>query len=69
VISFIIAVSAAFFGMKAELQSVDQRIAKIKNTLQQLANVLVLAARQDEKINAMERRIGRLEQDSTAKGR
>jgi hypothetical protein len=61
-ISFIVAGTAAFFGMRAELQSVDQRVAKIEATLQQLANVVVLTARQDERLNAVERRVDRLEQ-------
>lgn len=61
-ISFISAGTAAFFGMKAELQSVDQRVAKIEATLQQLANVVVQTARQDERLNAIERRVDRLEQ-------
>ena len=33
-----------------------------RNTLQQLANVLVLTARQDERLIAIERRVDRLEQ-------
>jgi hypothetical protein len=36
--------------MRVELQNVDYRVAKIENTLQQLANVLVLTARQDERL-------------------
>ncbi|MDI3469854.1 MAG: hypothetical protein OJF62_001917 [Pseudolabrys sp.] len=64
-ISFVIAGTAAFFGMKAELQNVDQRVAKIEATLQQLANVVVQTARQDERLNAIERRVDRLEQSST----
>jgi hypothetical protein len=60
--SFIVAGLAAFFGMKAELDSVDQRVAKIETTLQQLANVVVQTARQDERLNAIERRVDRLEQ-------
>lgn len=48
--------------MKAELQGVDQRVAKIETTLQQLANVLVLTARQDERLIAIERHVDRLEQ-------
>jgi hypothetical protein len=48
--------------MRAELQSVDQRVAKIELTLQQLANVVVLTARQDEKLNGIERRVDRIEQ-------
>lgn len=67
VVSFIAAGAAAFLGMKVELQNVDHRIAKIESTLQQLANVVVLAARQDEKINAMERRINQLEQATVKK--
>jgi hypothetical protein len=66
-VSFIIAGTAAFFGMKAELHNVDQRVAKIEATLQQLANVVVLTARQDERLNAIERRVDRLEQASTAR--
>lgn len=61
-LSFILAGIAAYYGMKAELQGVDQRVAKIEVTLQQLANVLVLTARQDERLIAIERRVDRLEQ-------
>lgn len=61
-ISFITAGAAAFFGMKAELQNVDQRVAKIEATLQQLASVVVQTARQDERLNAIEQRVDRLEQ-------
>ena len=38
------------------------RVAKIEATLQQLANVLGLTARQDERLIAIERRLDRLEQ-------
>ena len=48
--------------MRTELHSVDYRVAKIENTLQQLANVIVLTARQDERLTAIERRVDRLEQ-------
>src|SRR6185312_17471308 len=61
-VSFIMAGIGAYFGMSAELRNVDQRVAKIENTLQQLANVLVLTARQDERLIAIERRVDRLEQ-------
>jgi hypothetical protein len=61
-VSFIIAGAGAFYGMKAELINVDQRVARIESTLQQLANVVVLTERQDEKLNAIERRVDRLEQ-------
>jgi len=61
VVSFILAGAGAYYGMRAELQSVDQRVAKIENTLQQLADVLVLTARQDERLIAIERRVDRLE--------
>jgi hypothetical protein len=64
-VSFIVAGSATFFGMKAELHNVDQRVAKIEATLQQLADVVVLTARQDEKLNAIERRVDRLEHTSS----
>ena len=60
-VSFILAGIAAYYGMKAELQGVDHRVAKIETTLQQLANVLVLTARQDERLIAIERRVDRLE--------
>jgi len=48
--------------MSCELHNVDQRVAKIEATLQQLANVMVLTARQDERLIAIERRVDRLEQ-------
>jgi hypothetical protein len=60
--SFLIAAASAYYGMRAELQNVDQRVAKIESTLQQVANVLVLSARQDERLIAIERRVDRLEQ-------
>jgi hypothetical protein len=53
--------------MRVELQNVDYRVAKIENTLQQLANVLVLTARQDERLIAIERRVDRLEQAPAAR--
>jgi hypothetical protein len=42
----------------------DQRVAKIGATLQQLANVAVMTARQDEMLIAIERRVDQLEQAS-----
>ena len=61
-VSFILAGIGAYYGIRAELQNVDYRVAKIETTLQQLANVMVLTARQDERLNAIERRVDRLEQ-------
>jgi len=51
--------------MSSELHNVDQRVAKIEATLQQLANAMVLTARQDEQIISIERRVDRLEQGAT----
>ena len=61
-LSIVIAGTGAYYGMSAELHNVDQRVAKIETTLQQLANVVVLTARQDERLIAIERRVDRLEQ-------
>jgi hypothetical protein len=47
--------------MSSELYNVDQRVAKIEATPQQLANVMVLTARQDERLISIERRVDRLE--------
>ena len=47
-LSIIIAGTGAYYGMSVELHNVDQRVAKIEATLQQLANVVVMTARQDE---------------------
>jgi hypothetical protein len=33
VTSFVLAGAGAYYGMRAELQSVDQRVAKIENTI------------------------------------
>ena len=66
-VSFIIAGAGAYYGMRAELESVDQRVAKIENTLQQLASVLVLTARRDERLIAIDRRVDRLEQVSATR--
>jgi hypothetical protein len=60
-VSFVLAAVGAYYGMRAEMSSMDLRVAKIEITLQQLANVVVLTARQDERIVAIERRIDRLE--------
>jgi len=67
VVSFIMAGVGAYFGLRGELLTVDLRVAKIESTLQQLANVVVLTARQDEKLNAIGQRVDRLEQTSTVK--
>jgi hypothetical protein len=48
-VSFILAGIGAYYGIRAELQNVDYRVAKIETTLQQLANVMVLTARQDDR--------------------
>ena len=53
--------SPGAYGMRTELHHVDYRVAKTENTLQQLANVIVLTARQDERLTAIERRVDRLE--------
>jgi hypothetical protein len=63
-VSFILAGIGAYYGMRAEMSSMDLRVAKIEITLQQLANVVVLSARQDERLIAIERRVDRLEQPS-----
>src|SRR4029453_300096 len=52
----------AYYGMGSDIHNVDQRVAKIESTLQQLANVMVLTARQDERLIAIERRVDRLEE-------
>ena len=41
-VSIVIAGAGAYYGMRAELVNVDQRVAKIESTLQQLANVVGL---------------------------
>jgi hypothetical protein len=61
-VSFILAGLAAYYGMRTELSNMDLRVAKIELTLQQVANVLVLSARQDERLIAIERRVDRMEQ-------
>jgi hypothetical protein len=63
-ISFLAAALAAFIGTKVELQNLDQRVANIEATLQQLAEVVVTTARQDERLKAIEQRVDRIEQSS-----
>jgi hypothetical protein len=63
-LSIVIAGTGAYYGMSVELHNVDQRVAKIEATLQQLANVVVMTARQDERLIAIERRVDRLEHAS-----
>ena len=62
--TLIMAGVGAYFGMRGELVNVDLRVAKIESTLQQLANVVILTARQDEKLNAIGQRVDRLERVS-----
>lgn len=65
-LSIVIAGTGAYYGMSSELHNVDQRVAKIEVTLQQLSNVMVLTERQDdERLIAIERRVDRLEQMSS----
>ena len=63
--SFLVAAIGAYYGIRAEMSGMDMRVAKIELTLQQLANVVVLSARQDERIVAIERRLDRVEQATT----
>jgi len=65
--TFVAAGAAAFLGMKIELQDLDQRVTKIEATLQQLANVVVVTARQDERLKALEQRVDRVEQSLVTK--
>lgn len=65
--SFLAAATAAFIGTKVELENLDQRVAKIEATLQEFANVVVITARQDERLKAIERRVDRLEQNLSTK--
>jgi hypothetical protein len=53
--------AGASYGMRTELLNVDQCVAKIESTMQQLANAVVLTARQNESLIAIERRVDRLE--------
>ncbi|MEJ2378041.1 MAG: hypothetical protein P8Y71_22550 [Pseudolabrys sp.] len=62
--TFIAAGLAAFLGMNVELQDLNQRVARVETTLQQLANIVVVSARQDERLKAIERRVDRLEEFS-----
>jgi hypothetical protein len=55
-VSFIIAGAGAYYGMRADLLNVDQRVAKIESTLQQLMNMVVLTALQDETLMRQPRR-------------
>jgi hypothetical protein len=64
-LSIVIAGTGADYGMSSELHNVDQRVAKVEATLQQLANVMILTARQDERLIAIERRVDRIEQSSS----
>ena len=66
-LSFIVAGAGAYYGMRAELHNIDQRVVKIEATLQQLANVVVLTARQDERLNSIERRVDRIEQSLSSR--
>src|SRR5438876_12277415 len=61
-LSIVIAGTGAYYGISVELHNVDQRVAEIETTLQQLANVVVMTARQDERLIAIECRVDRLEQ-------
>ena len=60
--SILVVAASAYYRMRAELQNADLRVAKIESTLQQVANVLVMSARQDERLMGIERRVDRLEQ-------
>lgn len=61
-LSIVIAGTGAYYGMSSELDNVDQRVAKIEGTLQQLANVMVLTTRQDERLVLLECRVDRIKQ-------
>jgi len=53
-----------FHGKPPTPEQAEQAMEELEATLQQLANVVVLTARQDERLIAIERRVDRLEQSS-----
>lgn len=52
----------AYYGMRAELQSVGYRVERIEANITQLTALSVVTARQDEKLLSLDRRMERLEQ-------
>lgn len=70
ILSFIGMAVAAYYAMKSDIQSVELRMVTVEKTTSDLANsmtrltdVVVAAARQDERMNAFHARIDRLERE------
>jgi hypothetical protein len=55
ILSFIISGIVAYIGVKVELSNVDTRLALVERTMQSVATILITQARQDERINTLER--------------
>lgn len=70
ILSFIGMAVAAYYAMKSDIQAVELRMVTVEKTTSELANsmtrltdVVVSAARQDERMNALTTRIERIERE------
>ena len=70
ILSFVGMAVAAYYAMKSDIQAVELRMVAVEktagelaNSMKQLTDVVVAAARQDERMNALTNRIERLERE------
>lgn len=52
----------AYYGAKAELESIALRITVVEKQIERMSQILITDARQDERTTALERRLDRIEQ-------
>jgi hypothetical protein len=57
ILSLVASGFGAFYGVKLELATISTRLEMVERTMSQMATVLIVQGRQDERLNALERRI------------
>lgn len=68
ILSFLVMAAAGYFAMKGDIDKLDMRLVTVEKSghdliqsVSRLADVMVITARQDERINALGSRVERIE--------
>ncbi len=66
VVGFMISGAGVVWALRADLKVLAQRVTSLETSFLKIADVLVHIGRQEERLNAHERRISRVEDDRRA---
>lgn len=60
-LGYLVVAAGAYYGMRAELGTVTLRLEVVEKQIDKMASVVVQGARQDERMNQIERRLDKIE--------